>query len=322
MPLKKLHYVLSFLVIAGIVTLPLYYSTVTADDFVGVYGSVDALTITTDDMTLMVNDYKPSFTWWSFNQTSSDEKYNLRFSKVYEYFGTDPFLDSAIELGGINYNLLTSDWESSLVEDSYNAYLNLTLSGLANNVEIQFIIHVSAFHRSVNNTDYLVKPFIEAKINIVIKNWIFSPGAQGVAFKVELFESQQINDVDLKNSSSLYTNIDALDFMNYASYPAEKASFKWLEVADYYNDTVLNETDLIGTAFFNETYTPPEDEILHMWISYPKVEDNFMIAHTAILGLYDPSSEYPTGEYGVSIFALISIIFVANIGYIIYRRKK
>jgi hypothetical protein len=321
MPLKIKTKIISYAIITIMLFLPVISSDVTAGVFVGVYAGIDEISITTSEMTMKIIDYKPFFTYWFFNQSTSVEKYNVKFTKIQEYFGADSYLDSIIELGGISYNLQTSDWDSSITDDDYNVNVNLTLSGLANDVEIQFLIHVSGFLRSMDHTSDLIHPYRECEVEIIVKNWVFTPGAQGFAIKLEIFESTKINEVNLINNSYSYDNIEALEFRSNMGYPLEKASCKWLKVADYYNDTEFISVYNVGSSFFNETYSPPEDEITHLWISYPKVEDSFTINHVNIIGL---NEQYPSPSYvvGPIFISTISLLIFFNIVFIVFRKKK
>lgn len=320
MPLKSKTKLISFAFIMLMIFLPFISINVSAGKFVGVNAELNEITITTSEMTMKIIDYKPNFIYWFYNQSTSDEKYCIKFTKIQEYFGTDSYLDSIIELGGINYNLQTSEWDSTITDDDYNVNVNLTLSGLANNVELQFLVHVSGFLINLPHTTEYVYPFRECKIEIVVKNWIFTPGAKGFAIKLEIFEALKINDVNLINKS-YYDNIEALEFRSNVGYPPEKASYKWLKVADYYNDTLFYSVYNVGNSFFNETYSPPEDEITHLWLSYPKIEDSFTINHTNILGLKE-QYPYPSIVTGPFFFSTICLLVFFNIVYIYYKKKK
>jgi hypothetical protein len=321
MPLKNKNKIISYAIIIVMLFLPVISVEVSAGEYVGVNAGINEITITTSEMTMKINDYKPDFIFWFFNQSTSDEKYNIKFTKIQEYFGDDSYLDSIIELGGISYNLQTSDWDSTITDDDYNVNVNLTLSGLANDVVIQFLIHISGFLRSMDHTSELIHPYRECEVEIIVKNWIFTPGAKGFAIKLEIFESTKINDVNLINNSYSYDNIEALEFRSDIGYPPEKASCKWLKVADYYNDTEFISVYNVGNAFFNETYSPPEDEITHLWLSYPKIEDSFTINHVSIIGLND---QYPSPSYvmGPIFISTISLLIFFNIIFIVFRKKK
>lgn len=321
MLLKFKNKIISYVVILLATCLPIISVNVIAGEYVGVNAGINEITITTSEMTLKINDYKPNFIYWIYNQSTSEEKYNVKFTKIQEYFGTDQYLDSIIELGGISYNLQTSDWDSSITDDAYNVNVNLTLSGLANNVEIQFLIHISGFLRDMDYTSDFIHPLRECSIDIIVKNWVFTPGAKGFALKLEIFESAKINDVNLINNSYSYDNIEALEFRSNIGHPSEKASYKWLKVADYYNGTDHYSAYNVGSSFFNETYNPPEEEITHLWLSYPKVEDSFSINHVNIIGL---NEQYPSPSYiaGPVFYSVISALFFFNVIYVVYKKKK
>ena len=71
---------------------------------ISVKEGLDAITISTDFITLKLVDGKPHFKWWYGNQSTSDEMYNVQFTKIQEYFGPDDSLDNYGELSGISYN--------------------------------------------------------------------------------------------------------------------------------------------------------------------------------------------------------------------------
>jgi len=271
---------------------------------------------------LKIDDYKPNFIWWHENQTDSVEKYTVRFTKIQEFFGSDTILDNKDELGGISYNLLTSEWDTTIKETYNDVTVNLTLSGLANNVVIQFILHVSTTYNSINYSGELIKPLEEAQIDIFVNNWQFSTGAQGLAIKSEVYDQANVHEVLLLNNSETLHNMDSLVFGSYTGYDLEKAYYNWVDHAGFVNDTIAQYPSEIDASFFNETTgLPGEDELVHMWFSYPNDIDPVTISHTIILGLYEINTQPPTNISGYQSYWIIGTIGLINILVIIYRKR-
>ena len=79
MPLKLKIKVISYAIILLMTFLPVISINVNAGEFVGVNAGVNEITVTSSEMTLKINDYKPNFIYWFYNQSTSDEKYNVKF---------------------------------------------------------------------------------------------------------------------------------------------------------------------------------------------------------------------------------------------------
>ncbi|MBN1329127.1 MAG: hypothetical protein JXA54_06610 [Candidatus Heimdallarchaeota archaeon] len=211
--------------------------SLTGNPFIGVKSDVDEITLTTHFVTLKMLEYKPSFVWWYENISSAFEEYCIRFIKIQEYFGTEQYLSSKDDLGGISYNLLTSIWNTAIVEHNDFVSVNLTLSGLANNVIIEIIIQIYTDLRPIEYSTELLSPLIESQISIIVKNWVYTPGAQGLAIKSEIYERSNNNYVFITNDTSRYQNFDSLIFSSYVGYSSDKAYYNWLEDAGYSNET-------------------------------------------------------------------------------------
>ncbi|HUT82510.1 MAG TPA: hypothetical protein VMZ29_15020 [Candidatus Bathyarchaeia archaeon] len=284
---------------------------------------MDEITVTTQFLTLKILDYKPNFAWWYENLTSAIEEYCIRFTKIQEYFGINQYLSDRVDLGGISYNLLTSEWETIIVEHEEFVSVNLTLSGLANNVIIQFIIQVFSVNNVLNYSNELVAPLVESQIEIIVKNWVYTPGAQGLAIKSEVYERANNDYVFIANQTTRYHNIDSLSFNSYTGYESEKAYYNWVEYAGYSNETTSQFPVEIGSSFFNEVPSiPGENEMIHLWFSYPEELDLPVITHNVILGVYRVSPTFPSQMVGTSYYYILSSILGVNILLIIFQRRK
>lgn len=297
------------------------YLKVDGAAFIGFYTGLNEITVTTQKMTLKALDYKPDFTFWHDNISVSDEKYRMSFTKIQEYFGSDDYLNSSDELGGISYDLLANDWDYEVVENPFNIVINLTLSGLANNVIIQFIVQITEIEIPVENTDALLQPYREAEISIIIKNWKFTTGAKGIALKSEVFESMNINYVDIVNFSYIpFNNVEGLQIQSNIGYNPDKALVYWVNDADYYNDSTYFDSSKIGSSYFNETNDPPGEDKIHPWFSYPKINESLTINHVCVFGVYNRNT-YPTYQARSFIIPIIGSILIVNVLVIVFRRK-
>ena len=289
--------------------------------FIGFDTGFNEITVSTSRMTLKALDYKPDFAWWHDNVSITDEKYRLSFTKIQEYFGTDDYLNNSDELGGISYDLLANDWEYEIIESSFNIIVNLTLSGLANNVIIQFIIQITEIELPIDYTTAILQPYTEAQITIIIKNWKFTSGAKGLALKSEVFESMNINTVDIVNYTHIpYSNVEALRLLSNSGYNPEKALVYWVGSAEYYNDSSFYDSSVIGSSYFNETNDPPGEDKIHPWFSYPKINDSLTINHVCVFGVYEQDPTY-TYNARKAIIPIIGSILVVNVLVIVFRKK-
>ncbi len=289
--------------------------------FIGFNTGFNEITITTQKMTFKALDYKPDFAWWYNNISITDEKYRFSFTKIQEYFGTDDYLNNSDELGGISYDLLANDWDYAIIENPFNVQINLTLSGLANNVIIQFLALITEISVPVEKTNAYLEPYTEIKLTIIIKNWKFTSGAKGIALKSEVFESMNFYFVDIVNYTYIpYSNVEALQFRSNSGYDPEKAFVYWVGDADYYNDSTLNDSNKIGSSYFNETDDPPGEDKIHPWFSYPKINDSLTINHVCVFGVYDQYT-YPTYMVRNFIIPIIGSLIIVNVLVIVFRRK-
>ena len=286
---------------------------------------LDAITLTSEEMTFIINEYKPDFIWWLGNESSAVEEYCVRFTTIQEFFGSDNIIDSNDELNGIEYDLETSEWDTEITESLNSVIVNLTLAGLANNVIIQFLVSINIVSTYLPGTYQIIKPFSEAKIEIVVKNWKFSAFAQGLALKVEICERKKESNISFNNGSTS-TNGNAVKSIQILSdnfaYNPEKAFFRWMTSAEYYNGTDLLFDLPSGNAYFNETTDSYNDDYVNLWMSYQNYADSLTVKHTATLGLYEDEPAYITGKTSVfSLSFLISLIATNVIIFIIYRKK-
>lgn len=323
MQIRKMSTLIPLLLVFSMTLLSIHNIPVTGNPYIGLKSDLDEITITTNFLTLKVLDYKPNFAWWYRNLSSAVEEYCIRFTKIQEYFGFDQYLQSENDLGGISYNLLTSDWDTIILAENDFVSVNLTLSGLANNVIIQFIATVFSTPSSLNYSSEYITPLVECKIEIIVKNWVFTPGAQGLAIKSEVYERANEDYVFITNDTSRFHNIDSLIYKSYAGFDVDKAYYNWLEYAGYYNTTTTQYPVEVGSVFFGDQPSiPGENEMVHLWLSYPKELDLPIITHDLVLGIYEVSPTIPSIIAGNYMYYLLGTIFSVYIILVIFRKRK
>ncbi|HUT82512.1 MAG TPA: hypothetical protein VMZ29_15030 [Candidatus Bathyarchaeia archaeon] len=278
--------------------------------------------IQTNYMTLKIVESKPHFIWWNGNQSIADEMYNVQFTKIQEFSGDDNILDDKMELTGISYNLLTSDWVTEIDEGENYVTVTLTLSGLANGAEIQFVINMYSEDKIIPGTDQIVEALTEVKFDIIINDWKFGPTATGLALQTFILESQQRNRVRIRNSTvSENGNATRTMFFESEEYGSEKvAYYEWANIADIYDGAVKVDTIEVGSAFFfdgSEGMGPGVPGMTTMYLTYPNYGDDLSLVHDPSVGIYPES--FSVALYTLPIIG--GLLLTTGIVMIIRKRK-
>ncbi len=287
------------------------------------------ITITTEYITFKFTEGRPNFTWWNGNTSSSDEVYNVHYMTISEYFGDDEVLDGLNELiGGLSYNLLTSVWSTDVVEEDENVTITMTMSGLANDVELQFIVHIYTSDQVISGTDSVVEGLTEIKFDIVVKNWQFSEGAQGLGIKAQIHESQRRHRVRIRSGSE-EENGNRSRLMNFESEEynnAVVAFYEWTTFADIYNGSEKIDSIDVGTTYFNDGMPGPgegpiggDQEVYNQWLTYPNYGDSLTMIHDPSVGV-DP--EAISNNLSLYILPIIGGILAPVLVVSLVRRKK
>ena len=260
---------------------------------IGVHDGVDAITITTDFITLKIKEGKPHFIWWNGNQSSSDEMYNVQFVSIQDFSGDDETLDSQTELTGISYNLITSPWTHEIVVEEAAVHVTLTLSGLANDVELQFVIHAYAEDIPLEGTDQTIQALTEVKFDIIIKNWQFQENSQGIAIKSYILESQKRHRVRVRSGTDA-ENGNRTQTMQFVSehYKNRKvAYYEWANFAYVYDEEELIDTIDVGISNLDDGDStglgPGVDDggMIRLWLTYPNYGDSLKLVHDPSFGI-------------------------------------
>jgi len=282
----------------------------------------DAITISTDFITLKLIDSKPHFIWWYRNQSTSDEMYNVQFTKIQEYFGADETLDNFGELNGISYNLVTSEWISEIVEDDTSVTVTLTLSGLANDAELQFIINIYEVDQPIEGTDQIVNALAEVKFDIVVKDWIFSEGAAGLAVKSQVLESQQRHRVLVRNGTNEENGnrTRTMQFESEEQGNKKVAFYEWATFADVYDGLNKISTIDVGEAYIdegNQGEAPGVPGMVQFWLTYPNYGDSYTLKHDPSIGIFPDAFSFP-----LYMFSIIGGIIATAAIVVIVRKRK
>jgi hypothetical protein len=291
-------------------------------DKISLKEGLDAITISTDFITLKLVDSKPHFIWWYGNQSTSGEMYNVQFTKIQEYFGADDTLDNYGELSGISYNLVTSEWVSEIVEDDTSVTVTLTLSGLANDAELQFIINIYEVDQPVEGTDQIIDALAEVKFDIVVKDWVFSEGAAGLAVKSQVLESQQRHRVRIRNGTTEENGnrTRTMQFESEEQGNKKVAYYEWVTFADVYDGLSKISTIDVGEAYIDEGAQGVGSGVpgmVHFWLTYPNYGDSYTLKHDPSIGIFPDAFSVP-----LYMFSIIGgIIATAAIVAIVRKRK-
>ncbi|MHA1125558.1 MAG: hypothetical protein ACTSO7_07685 [Candidatus Heimdallarchaeota archaeon] len=274
--------------------------TAAESDKIGVKDGVDAISINTDFITMKIIEGKPHFVWWNGNQSTADEKYNVQFTTLQEYFGDDESLDTRGELlGGLSYNLVTSEWSYEILEEDHHVQVTLSL-GLANDAELQFIVHIYTEDQPIMGTDQTVEALSEVKFDIVIDNWTFTPGAQGIALKSQILESQQRHQVRIREGSDAENGnrTRSMLFESKKHKNAVVAYLEWAEFADVYDGASKEDTIEVGQSNLDEGYVGEgsgvdDPGMVHLWFTYPNYNDSYTLVHDPSIGVYPDAFNLP-----------------------------
>jgi len=296
-------------------------------DQIGVEEKPDSITITTEYITFRFTEGKPNFTWWNGNKSSSDEIYNVHYTKLSEYFGSDDILDGPSELVGISYNLLTSDWSTDILEEDDEVTITMSLNGLANGAELQFIVHIYTTEQVISGTDSTVQGLTEIKFDIVVKNWQFSVGAQGLAIKAQIQESQRRHRVRIRNGAdeAIGNRSRIMNFESDAYNDNVVAYYEWTTFADIYDGATKVDTIDVDVVYFNDEIPGPgegpigEQEIYNQWLTYPNYGDSLTLVHDPLIGV---NPDAVTESVALSILPIIGGLLAPVLVVSLVRRKK
>lgn len=273
--------------------------------------------ITTNYITIKIAKISPHFIWWVGNQSSSNEMYNVKFISIKEFFGDDDFLDNPLELGGISYDLASSDWSHQITMNEASLTIEFTLTGLANGAEIQFILNIYNENQMIQGTDHLVNALTEMKFDIVINNWEFTENASGLAFLTNVFESQQNHRMNIRDGT-LNENGNASQSMQIESeeYHDNKiAFFEWTNFASIYdgldlvNNISVSKASLLGDI---PVTLPIDLDIIPLYLTYPNYGNSLKMVHDPLIGVYPESFSHSFNAIsivsGIIAFVIIGIL--------------
>lgn len=298
-------------------------------DRITVENNPGMITITTEYITFKFAEGRPNFTWWNGNTSTSDEVYNVHYMELTEYFGDDEVLDSLNELtGGLGYNFLTSVWSTDVVEEDEEVTITMTMSGLANGVELQFIVHIYTTDQVIQGTDSIVEGLTEIKFDIVVKNWQFSEGAQGLGIKAQIHESQRQHRVRIRSGSD-DENGNKSRIMKFESDEYKNAAvayYEWTTFADIYDGVAKIANVTVGTTYFNEGIPGSgegpiggDQEMYNQWLTYPNYGDSLTMVHDPSIGV-DPDAV--SANISLYILPIIGGILAPVLVVSLVRRKK
>ncbi|MGC9780240.1 MAG: hypothetical protein HZR80_13425 [Candidatus Heimdallarchaeota archaeon] len=293
--------------------------------------NLGAITVQTNGLTVKIIPSQGHLMWWHGNKSDADEMYKLQLVKIQEYFGDDDILDDRTELvGGKFYNLITEDWVSNVNDtDPDHVIITLSLLGLAGGADIHLVMHIYTEDTLIEGTEVMIDATHEIKFDIIINNWEFSAGAQGIGIQSYLDEVQKRHTMRLRNGTSL-ENGTLLRRMNFESDEFDGnvvAFYEWTQTADVFdeNDTYVETVD-VGTAYFDDLITAPptgaagnKEGLGHLWLTYPNYGNESKLVHDPIIGV---NEEYFTESVPLYYASIIGGLIVLGTIVVIARRRK
>ncbi|MHA1433275.1 MAG: hypothetical protein ACTSO7_05480 [Candidatus Heimdallarchaeota archaeon] len=272
--------------------------------------------------------------FWNYGaRDSTDETFKLQLVQIKEFMGNDSVLDDRSEFGGITYNLIKNDWTYDIDLTPEELTVTLTLTDFLNGSDMSVIMHVYNYDTPIPDTNDTVDALKELKFDIIVNDWVFSPGAQGYAIQSYITEIEHHHEVSIRNGT-VAENGDlkrTMFFMDSQLQYEVVAYYEWLNFAKVYNNgDILIDTIDVGTAFFNDSLAVlPEDipgfaeGLAHVYFTYPNYGDDNKMIHDPTIGVIDldPDVE-PTSLSSVYLISILSGLFAtASIAFIIKRKK-
>jgi len=278
----------------------------------------DNITITTEYITLKINDLSPHFIWLNSDNTPAVEMYNVKFISIKEFFGENDILDNPMELGGISYDLSSNDWDHEITINSNSLSVKLTLSDLANGAEIQFIISIYNEDKIISGSDHSIDALTEIKIDIIISNWDFSENAAGLALFTLVYESQENPAVQIRDGLEV-ENGNASTTMQFESenYNNNKiAYFEWTTFADIYDGPDLTDNINVSKASLVDDFTsslPVSPAMIPIYLTYPNYGNSLKMIHDPSIGVYPENYSVTVNALSI-INGIMLIITIALVG--------
>lgn len=306
--------------------------------------------IETPYVTVKLHEGKPDFFVWQTNATDNKKlaKFHIAFSHIAELFGDDLIVDSKGELsGGKIYNLASNAISWDLVTENFTNEIRgtQTSSILDNGATITFVYHVYlqdvVITQDLNGTivSFTTKGLEEIKFDIIINNWIFTPGATGLVFNVKVHElrykhrirvGERVNqpEADIISETHEFNPIRNQTHEEYGFAFVDDRDrlqnyFAWTPEADVFdeNGTYVETVPVVASATsFGQDPTFGNGksfgkEFINLNLVYPNYGDGLKLVHDPIFGMPDVS--------GVS-FGLIALIAIPTLAAaaLVIRRKK
>ena len=305
--------------------LPVGSQLVSADTTIGHQNANGVVTITTGKMTIKLVPDNAHIMWWYGNKSDADQMYKLQLLRIREFMGDDDTLDSMTELGGLSYNLITEDWDYSIVEGDGELTITLSLEGLANGASVTLIMHVYEEDEPLPGTDQETEGLTELKFDIIVEDWEFSPMAQGYAIHSYITEVQHRNRVIVRNGTGT-ENGNVTRTMQFEGEDSDipVAYYEWTNFAEIYNSTDdLIDTIDVGTAYFDDLIVTPTEApgfaegLGHLWLTYPNYGDDFKMVHDPTIGINEEAFSAP-----LYILPIIAGLFTVSATVIIIKKRK
>lgn len=316
------------MVLIGMFLIPAGVQMTTAQDGPIKYSEIgDLITVRTEYINVKIVPDQGHLMWWS-GRNNTDEMYKLQLVKIQEFGGDDEVLDDRFEFIGMPVNLITGDWNYVIEEQEDQLTLTLSIIGLPNGADMHLVMKIFTKNVQVEDTEYFVKALAEMKIDIIVDNWDFSENAKGYAIQTYLTETRTRNRVRVRNGT-VAENGPNLRTMQFATEAADNpiAFYAWTETAKIYNaeDAYVDTVD-VGTAFFDDLASPPEDAsgdqegLAHLFLTYPNYGDSLKMIHDPIIGVTDqpPASLWLTVGLPIGTGLLLVGVIVA---IVIVKRK-
>jgi len=212
----------------------------------------------------------------------------LRFTYLSEYYSPSTYLSSLDYLTGKAYSLNYINWKTYGVSEPERAYVNMTRNYLDRNASLTFSVNALDSNRTING--YEIQPLETTYLELVLANWTFSSGTNGLAFRVLTF----LDEPDYYERLGPFVDIEKDQYVVLilgANYAFE---FRFNQFITIFTKDQTEEA-YFSMFFVNYNIAIKEHAPADFWISIPFRTDIVKMLLTFLCKIYPIQTETTNG---------------------------